>query len=151
MTREEVYQGVFAFFAALTSGGSPLFVTATRRARTWEQVAPEEAPALLFMQRSETSEKPRGLPHKWTLHCDLYLYVHTGTNNDPTVTPSALINPLLDAIEAALTIDDQSNSATTIAGLVSRIAIEGEIQITEGNQGDTAVAIIPILIVVPTF
>jgi hypothetical protein len=151
MTRETVYAGVFAYFSALTQGGSPLFKFATRDAQLWEGVAPEDCPAVLMMQRAETVQRPRGLPSKWTLNIDLYVYVHTGANNDPDIIPSQLFNPLIDAVEAALTVTDFPSNATTLGGLVSRIAIEGEIQITEGNQGDSAVAIIPIVVVVPTF
>lgn len=150
MNREGIYSGVFAYFQALTQGVSPLFVTATRHARTWENVAPEECPALFQLQRSEVVHRPRGLPPKWTLNIDLYVYVHTGANIDTTINPSQLINPLLDAIEASLTVDDFSNNTTTLNGLVSHIAIEGEVQIVEGNQGDSAVCIIPLVVVVPT-
>lgn len=144
MTREPIYAAVFAFFAALTAGGSPLFKTATRRAQTWDTVAPEDQPALLQMQRREVANFRKGLPTIWTCEITLYLYVHTGTNNDPDVTPSTLLNPLLDAIVGALTIDDLSNNCCTLGGLVSHCAVEGAIEIFEGNQGDQAVATIPI-------
>ena len=150
MIRENIYAGIFAFFSALTIGGSPAFKLATRKLRVWEDVESEDQPALLMLQKSELCNKPRGLPAKWTLTIDLYLYVHTGQINDDTIIASQLLNPLMDAIEAALTINDVSNNACTLNGLVSHCFIDGAVEIFEGNLGDQAVCILPITVVVPT-
>lgn len=144
MTREPIYASLFAFFAALTVGGSPAFVTATRQVKTWEDVPPEDQPALLPLPRRETAQRKKGLPTIWTLDVDLLLYVHTGAQNDPSVTPAQLLNPLLDAIEASLTIDDVMNNACTLGGLVSHCAINGPIELFLGSLGDEAVAIVPL-------
>lgn len=150
MTRETIYAALFTFWANLTVGGSPAFKTATRSAKVWENVASEDQPALLQLQRTESVNKPRGLPAKWTLSIDLYLYVHTNQINDPATTSSQLLNPLMDAIESALVIDDLSNDACTLGGLVSHCFIDGTVEVFEGNLGDEAVMIIPITVVVPT-
>lgn len=144
MNRETIYAAAFAYISALAAGNSPLFKSATRKPTTWESVAPEDQPALLFMQRRELAEKRKTLPTKWTLFADLFLYVHTGAQNDPAIVAAQLMNPLLDAIAAALASDDISNDACTLGGLVSHCAINGEIQIFPGNLGDEAVAIVPI-------
>lgn len=148
MTREPIYAAVFAFFAGLTAGGSPLFKTATRKPSTWEDVTPEDQPALLLRQRSEIAERRKGLPTKWTLNLDLMLFVHTGAQNDPTLIPAQILNPLLDAIEASLAVDDPSNNACTLGNLVSHCAIHGAVEIFLGSLGDEAVAIVPIEILV---
>jgi len=44
VVREDIYAAVFAFFTALTVGGSPAFKMATRKLRVWEEV-PTERPA----------------------------------------------------------------------------------------------------------
>ena len=150
MIRENIYQAIFNFWSNLTIGGSPAFKSATRKLKIWENVEAEDQPALLQLQRREFVTKPKGLPAKWTLTLDLYLYVHTGAQNDPSVTPSQLLNPLMDAIEAAMTIDDISNDACTLGGIVSHAFIDGNVEIFEGNLGDQLVAIIPITVVVPT-
>ena len=146
MTREPVYASLFAFFSGLTSGAGPLFVTATRKPTTWESAPPEDQPMLLQRQRSEIANRRKGLPTIWTLNVDLMLFVHTGAQNDPSVVPAQLMNPLLDAIEAALAIDDPANNACTLGGLVSHCAIEGPIEIFLGSLGDEAVAIVPLQI-----
>lgn len=144
MTREPIYEAVYQFFAALTVGGSPAFKLATRKAALWDSVAPEDQPALLQLQRRENANFRKGLPTIWTCEITLYLYVHTDANNSPDVVPSTLLNPLIDAIVGALTIDDLSNNCCTLGGLVSHCAVEGAIEIFEGNLGDQAVATIPI-------
>lgn len=143
MTREPIYAAVFAFFASLQANGLE-FKAATRDTATWESFSPEEQPALLQRQKSETATYKKGFPTKWTLGLELMLYVSTGGNNDPDVTPSQLINPLLDLIETALAIDDQDNDTCTLGGLVSHCAINGTIEIHEGSLGDEAVVIVPI-------
>ncbi len=150
MTREAIYAALFAKWTALTVGGTPLFVTATRKLQVWENVAAEDSPALLQSQRRETVSRQRGLPSRWTLGVDLFLYVHTGALNDPNIVPSQLLNPLMDAIEAALTVDDVAQNACTLGGLVSSCIIDGTVEIFEGTLGDEAVCIVPITIVVPT-
>lgn len=149
MTREPIYAAIFAFWSNLTVGGSPAFKLATRKLKTWEDVEAEDQPALLQLQHRETVTKPRGLPAKWTFSIDLYLYVHTGAITDTNIVPSQLLNPLMDAVEAALVIDDKSNDACTLGGLVSHCFIDGAVEIFEGNLGDQAVMIIPLTVVVP--
>jgi hypothetical protein len=144
VTREPIYAAAYAFFAGLTAGGSPLFKTATRKGADWEKVAAEDSPALLFVQRDELAERKKGLPTKWTLKPELLVFVHTGAQTDPSVIPSQIINPLLDAIEASLTVDDPFNNACTLGGLVSHCAINGVIEIVEGSLGDEAVVRIPL-------
>jgi len=150
MIRESIYAAIFTFWSNLTVGGSPAFKSATRKLKIWENVEPEDQPALLQLQRRETVTRPKGLPARWTLTVDLYLYVHTGANNDPSVVPSQLLNPLMDAVEAAMIVDDVGNNAVTLGGLVSHCFIDGAVEIFEGNLGDQAVCIIPLTVVVPT-
>ena len=136
MIRENIYAALFAYFSGLTIGTTPAFKTATRKLKVWEDVPKEDQPALLQLQRLETVRKPKGLPAKWTFTIDLYLYVNTEANNDPSIVPSQLLNPLMDAIEAALAIDDVMNDACTLGGLVSHCYIDGAVNIFEGNLGD---------------
>lgn len=150
MIRENIYSAVFAYFSNLTIGGSPAFKLATRKLDVWEGVEFEDQPALLMLQKSEFITKPKGLPAKWTLSIDLYVYVHTGAMNDNTIVPTQLINPLIDLVEASIALDDVFNNACTLNRTVSHCYIDGSIEMFEGNLGDQAVVIIPIIVVVPT-
>lgn len=149
-TRETLYAAIFAYFAALTVGGSPAFRNATRRVAQWEKYLPEEQPALLMRQRNEVAEHRKFMPTKWVLNIDLLVYVHTAASIDNSVIPSQLLNPLLDVIEDALTIDDILNSSCTLGGLVSYAAIDGTVDIHLGSLDDSAAAIVPVRILVNT-
>lgn len=144
MTREPIYAALFAFFSALTQGGSPAFKLATRRLTTWDNVQAEDTPTLLMVQRSEVANYRKGLPTIWTLNVALYVYVNTGAGIDPTAVPSQLLNPLMDLVESSFTIDNMTTFSSTLGGLVSHCAISGPIEIFEGDMGNDEVAIVPI-------
>lgn len=155
MIREPIYAAVLAFFAALTLpdslGNAPAFQLATRKLKTWEDCEPEDQPALLLRQVTETAKYTKGLPTIWTCQIALCLYVHTSAQNDDAVIPSQILNPLVDLIEAALKPDDLSTNSATLGGLVSHCAISGDVQYFEGTMGDEAVVIVPIQFLTSTF
>ncbi len=141
MNREAVYAGVFARVSAV-----PGLVTASRRLRHWSDVAPAEQPALFQVQRGEDVHRLRGLPPRRQLSLDLYLYAATG--GDPGTAPAQILNPLIDAIEAALAPDPVTGTQT-LGGLVEHAWIEGRIETDEGVLGDQAVMIVPVEILMP--
>lgn len=147
MQREAIYSALFAKLTALTEGGSPLFKTATRKVKTWEDVPPEDSPALLLKADRERQLREINRPTKWEFDTAVLLYVHTGAQNDSTIVPNQVLNPLLDAIGACLPVDDQVRGACTLGGLVYSAAINGDIQIFLGSLGDEAVAVIPMRII----
>jgi hypothetical protein len=146
LNRQPIYDALFAFFSGLTVGGSPAFKKATKKVTTWESVLAEDTPALLMQERGEEAQYRKGLPTIWRLRVNLYVYVHTGANNDPDLVPADIINPLLDLVDASIAIDDVSNEACTLGGLVSHVAIEGSIERYQGDLGDDAVVVIPITV-----
>ena len=95
-------------------------------------------------QRGERAETVPGLNTVWTLDVDVFIYVNT--QDDKTVAPGTLINPLLDAVTAALAPDDISKNKCTLGGLVQHAWIEGRIETDEGLLGDQGVAVIPIAV-----
>jgi len=133
---------IYAALLALAQGAAG-FVTVDRRLRHWSSVSPAEQPALFMSQKAETaSVKTLGASTLWTLSADLYLYVHS---SDPFAAPASLLNPLIDAVEAALA----PSPATGIQDLglpdmVSHAYIAGKLETDEGVLGDQAVAIIPV-------
>ena len=134
--RETIYAALFARL-----GGVAGFVTASRRLRHWSDVAPAEQPALFQVQRGETLTERRGLPPRRQSAVELFLYVNTA--GDPGTAPAQRLNPILDAIEAALAPDPVSN-VQTLGGLVTHAWIAGRIETDEGVLGDQAVAIVPV-------
>ena len=138
IAREPIYAALFARVAAAAS-----FVTAERRFRHWSDVAPAEQPALFQRQKSETAlVKTLGAPTVWTFLVELHLYVHS---SDPYLTPTMQLNPLLDAVEAALA----PAAATGIQDLglpamVRHAYIAGKIAAEEDTLGNQAIATIPV-------
>jgi hypothetical protein len=138
ISREPIYAALFGLIEAAAD-----FTVVDRRLRHWSSVSPAEQPALFMAQKSElASVKTLGAPTVWTLSVDLYVYAHS---SDPYLAPATILNPLIDAVEAAL-----APSATTgiqdlgLPAVVQHAYISGKIETDEGVLGDQAVAIVPV-------
>jgi hypothetical protein len=138
IAREPVYAALWALVAEAGD-----FATASRRLRHWSDVGPAEQPAVFMCEKgSEAKIKALGAPVVWTLYADFYLYVHS---SDPYRAPATVLNPLLDAVEAALA----PSPATGIQDLgmpavVQHAYIAGKIETDEGVLGDQSIAIVPV-------
>jgi hypothetical protein len=138
IVREAIYAALWELGA-----GAAQFTSANRRLRHWTDVAPAEQPALFMSEKgSQAAIKTLGAPTVWTLYADFYVYAHS---SDPYLTPVAILNPLLDALEAAL-----APAATTgiqnlgLPQMVQHAYIAGKVQTDEGVLGDQAIAIVPV-------
>ncbi len=136
MTREPIYAALLAKLAA--SAG---FSTASRRFKMWTEVAAPDMPALFLLQKDELASTVPGLNTVWTIQCEAVIYTDLG--GDPYAAASSVINPLLDAIEAALAPSPVTNKQT-LGGLVQHCVISGAIVIDEAINGDVSIARIPI-------
>jgi hypothetical protein len=138
IAREPIYAALFGLIESAAD-----FAVVDRRLRHWSDVSPAEQPALFMAQKTETAAvKTLGAPIVWTLSVDLYLYAHS---SDPYLAPATILNPLLDAVEAALA----PSAATGLQDLglpaqIQHAYISGKIETDEGVLGDQAVAIIPV-------
>lgn len=131
-----------ALFAKLQAVAN--FKTASRRLEHWDDVAPADQPALfLALRREEVTTAPPGTNPVSKITADCYLYANTGA--DRTIAPSTILNPLVDAIFAALVPDNAVTNKQTLGGLVQHCWIEGEIRTDEGVLGPQGVVIIPII------
>jgi hypothetical protein len=138
MNREPIYEALFALLAAAAP-----FATAGRRLRHWSDVAASEQPALFQVQRKETAKPQEGSPTVWRADVDIYVYCQAP---DDETAPATVLNPLLDALEAALAPQgaDALAGAQTLGGLVKHCWIGGTIETDEGALGGQAVAIVPV-------
>jgi len=136
INREPIYAALFNLLAA-TSG----ITTSSRILKHWDDVPSADQPALFMAQGNQSAKTERGKPTLWTLDAKVYIYVKT----DGDQVPSSVINPILDAIEAALS-GNAAENVQTLGGLVDYARIEGTIETDEGTLGTQAVAIIPISI-----
>ncbi len=138
ITREPIYAALFGHVA-----GAAHFVTAARRFRHWSDMTPAEQPSLFMRQKSEVASAPApGAPTVWTLLVEFYVYAHA---SDPYVAPATVLNPLIDAVEAALAASPVTGMQDLgVPAMVQHARIAGKIETTEGVLRDQAVAVIPI-------
>jgi len=138
ISREPIYAALFARVA-----GAAHFVTTARKLRHWSDITPAEQPALFMRQKSEAAAMPvTGAPTVWKLAVELYVYAHAG---DPYVAPATVLNPLIDAVEAALAPDAVTGMQDLgLPGTVQHAYLAGKIDITEGVLRDQAAAVIPV-------
>lgn len=112
-----------------------------------QQIAAGDQPALFVPIQTETHEANDGILTKRTFRFTAYLYVHAGNGRD--ATPAAILNPLLDAVEAVLAPDWPDDGRCTLGGLVHDASIDGQIETDEGLAGPQGFALIPIKIILP--
>lgn len=137
MNREAIYQALFDKLAIV-----PGLKTKSRKLKHWTDVPAAQQPALFQAQRSESAVTTNGTATRWTLNVDVYVYVNTAGST----SPATKLNNLLDAIETALAPDNPIRNTNTLGGLVVHCRIDGTVETDEGNLGDQAVAIIPVVI-----
>lgn len=95
LDREAIYAAIFARLGTVAG-----VTTLSRTFRDLNKVRQEEQPAVFLVMGNEQAQHSVGLPPKWTLTPSVYVYVRT----DPETgsAPSSILNPILTAIETAL-------------------------------------------------
>lgn len=156
MNRENIYAALFARISAATwpaipISGATTWASASRKMQGWAEVPPGNMPALFQTQVSERVKRDPGKPPVWTLMVELRVYVAHLANTDQSVIPTQQLNPILDAIQAAMepTFVDGDPQRCTLGKLVYDCKIVGEVKDFEGDLGDLGVLVIPVEIIVP--
>lgn len=136
--REAIYAALWAL-AARSAG----YATASRRLRHWGDVSPAEQPALFMSEKGGTGQsKAHATPIVWTLRADFYIYAHA---SDPYAAPASVLNPLLDALEAALAPSPVTGlQQLGLPEMVRHAHLVGKVETDEGVLGDQAVALVPV-------
>lgn len=140
MDREAVDLELFSRLQAL-----PGVRTASRVLKHWNDVPPEQQPAVFLTQIRESHTTRTGEPSIVTLRRDLYVYVQPLDGR----APATALNEVLDAITEALRphpITGRHGGMTTPG--VQWARIEGDVETDEGTLGERAVAIVPIAVLV---
>lgn len=137
---ETVYQALFTLLS--TAAG---FNTKSRRLEVWSDVPTANMPALFVSQVGEDAEQVKGLPTKWRLSVDVYVYVDMGSGQD--VVPAQLLNPIIGKIRELLQ-HSPVTSTQTLGGLAEHCWISGPIEIADAGLSTIGVAIIPVDILV---
>jgi hypothetical protein len=138
-SREAIYAALFAKVSQAAQ-----FATISRRLQHWTDVSPGAQPALYQAQVDETAhtQPGPGLPTTFLLRVDLYIYANT--QGDATLSPSTILNPLIDAALAAIA-PNAVTGKQTLGGLVDYCQVDGRLVTDEGVLGDQGVCIIPIV------
>ena len=138
-SREVIMQALFA----LVSGSAP-FVTASRRLKLWTDVPPGERPAIFQYERDDVYANGKNYLPIVEMNVDLYIYTAPGM--DSGVTPISILNPLLDAVDAALKPSPSTPGKQTLGGLVSNCYIDGKVMKDPGDIDGDGIAVIPVKI-----
>lgn len=142
-TFEQVYSALFALAA-----GMPGITTSSRRLKNAQDVPLGDSPALYQVQGQQKAIYTENAPGIiWDITATWIVVV---VDNDPTQAITPTLNPILDAITAALA-PSAAQARNTLGGLVETCAIEGNVEIFEGVLGDRAVAVIPIRLLLAGF
>jgi len=106
-------------------------------------LAAAEQPALFMSEKGGlATTKALSAPIVWTLYADFYVYAHS---SDPYLAPAAILNPLIDALEAALAPSPTTGIQNLgLPEMVQHAYIAGKVQTDEGVLGDQAIAIVPV-------
>lgn len=153
-SREAIFNAMLvqlnAYVPALIS---PTTAAISRRLVLAEN-SPRNTPSIYIRELDELYEQPgKGLPPKRTLRADVICYAQI-PKTDAANPGGFYLNPLIDAVEAALTTltgTDSIHGYLTLGGLVDRCWISGSV-IKETGEIDAdgqAIAVIPISILVP--
>jgi len=134
--REQIYTALWALGA-----NAARFASANRRLRHWTDVAPAEQPALFMSEKGgQAAIKKLGAPIVWTLYAEFYAH-----SSDPYLAPATILNPLIDAFEAALAPSPTSGIQNLgLPQMVQHAYISGKVQTDEGVLGDQGIAIVPV-------
>ncbi len=141
-TRESV---MAALLAKLT--GAFAFGAVTRRLVSPETIATPGKPALVLIEHHEEYEQRPAQPPRRKMSVMAILYIDTGS--DPNAIPDAVLNPIQDAIDAALAPDAPHLGRCTLGGLVDSVVISGSVIKAPGDKTGKGLAIIPIEITIP--
>jgi hypothetical protein len=147
LDREAIYTALFSRLSGLAG-----FITTSRVWKHWDDVIPDEQPALFLSQGNEMlSQQLHGMPPVWKLQPMVYIYCRH--DSDPATIPGSTLNVLIQAVEGALErtpteatgpFGGPNEWSTTLGGLCSYVKIDGQIVTDEGLLGEQAVCVIPL-------
>lgn len=141
MNREAIMQGLYNLL-----NDSQAFVTVSRKLVMWDQLSPQQKPAVFIVQGpQEYFRNMEGTPPRVVLNVNLFIYTST---NDPSVVPASLMNAALDAIDVALAPTPYPPCLQTLGGTCSHCWIEGSTILETGDLDGQGVAVIPLKILV---
>jgi hypothetical protein len=143
VTREQVFQALFARMQEV-----PGMTSYSRRMTFPQKVSPGDMPCLMQWEQPEMVRGGTGLPDKRVWEAWIVIAFN---NDDPQVAGATIINPMIDAVQNTLAIDDFGRNTCTLGGLVHYARIEGPLIKETGDLDGNGLggAVIPIKIMPP--
>lgn len=124
------------------------FSAVTRRNLSPETIVSAGQSALVLVKHHENYHRPSPAgPSRRTLTVMAIVYIDVGAAAN--AIPDAVLNPIQDAIDAALYPDDLQRGTCTLGGLVYSVMISGEVIAAPGDKTGKGLACIPIEIIWP--
>lgn len=141
VARDQVYAALFDLLKQ-----TPGFSSYWRRFVPLKQLSSAQRPALMMRQVNENVTGMFGAPSKYKLLIDVLILASTPASPINSV-PSSILNPLIDAIETQLQPTNDVYRLALGQSNISRVWIEGLIEIEEAISDDVSIAMIPIVVV----
>lgn len=145
--RETVYAALFKLVSGVQwtdPNGQQKFQTVRRRLVSWSDVPSGQQPSLCQRQKSERGDQAQAFGlERWKLSAQLWIYQQIAP--DVATIPAQFINPIVDAIDAALA----ASGATfqTLGVPITNAWIDGEVVEDDPVYPDQqAVIVIPVSI-----
>lgn len=126
--------------------GQPAFVTTSRRFRHWDEVSDAETPCCFITKGFEFGNQDRSRGEtKWRSKALFWIYCLHSPDADSI--PGALLNDLLDAVDAVM-MPAPYEDRVTLGNLVDHAYIDGESIVSEGSlpSDRMSLALVPITI-----
>ena len=141
-TREDA---MTALLSAIQAQG--FFVTTGRRARDPGAIGPAQSPACFVVVESETIINPPIGSAKRSLKVTAFVYNDVGNNLN--AIPETALNNGVDALEAALAVDNFADGRCTLGGVVFAALVRGEVHRAPAELTGKALALVPIELILP--
>lgn len=147
-TREEIYQALFDWVSTVQIGGIDVFKTRSRKLKLWGDVPLELRPAIYLAEREQSYQRSAvGIPVR--VFTGLFFIYTNAKQATDAVSGSAILNPLVDAVQNVLRATPQTGGKQTLGGVVHDCYIEGDVFFDPGDIDGDGMAIIPVKIVLP--
>jgi hypothetical protein len=104
-----------------------------------------EAGTSAIFQYERDDSYTNGKNHLPIVEMNVDLYIYTAPDMDSGITPISMLNPLIDAVDAALAPNPVTRRQT-LGGVVSRVWIDGKIMKDLGDLDRDGIAVIPVKI-----
>ena len=120
-----------------------------RRLKLWSDVPAMSRPAcFIFEGGQETYSWSESALPKRAIEVKLFIYLNA---KDPTIVGAALLNNVMDVLDAALALSgaDLSTGRNTLGGAVYHCRIDGKILKDPGDLDGDALLIVPVKLILP--